>query len=44
LDVKQLQAVNDDGLEQWKPVLKATFPLAVADAVAVLKYRVRVNY
>jgi exopolyphosphatase/guanosine-5'-triphosphate,3'-diphosphate pyrophosphatase len=36
LDVKQLQAVNDDGLEQWKPVLKATFPLAAADALAAL--------
>ena len=23
MDVKRLQAVNDDGLEQWKPVLKA---------------------
>ncbi len=36
MDVKQLQAVNDDGLEQWKPVMKATFPLAAADAAAVL--------
>ena len=26
LDVKLLQAVNDDGLEQWKPVLKAGLP------------------
>jgi exopolyphosphatase/guanosine-5'-triphosphate,3'-diphosphate pyrophosphatase len=37
MDVKQLQAVNDDGLEQWKPVMKAAFPLAAADAVAVLQ-------
>jgi exopolyphosphatase/guanosine-5'-triphosphate,3'-diphosphate pyrophosphatase len=36
MDVKQLQTVNDDGLEQWKPVMKATFPLAAEDAEAVL--------
>ena len=27
LDVKQLEQVNRDGLELWKPVLKAGFPL-----------------
>jgi exopolyphosphatase / guanosine-5'-triphosphate,3'-diphosphate pyrophosphatase len=32
MDVKRLQSVNDDGLEQWKPVLKAEYPLA-ADEV-----------
>jgi exopolyphosphatase/guanosine-5'-triphosphate,3'-diphosphate pyrophosphatase len=37
MDVKQLQTVNDDGLEQWKPVMKGTFPLAAADAEAVLE-------
>ena len=28
MDVKQLQRVDEDGLEQWQPVLKAEFPLA----------------
>jgi exopolyphosphatase/guanosine-5'-triphosphate,3'-diphosphate pyrophosphatase len=36
MDVKHLQAVNGDGLEQWLPVLKGEFPLAAADAAAVL--------
>jgi hypothetical protein len=26
MDIKALQQVNPDGLEQWKPVMKATFP------------------
>jgi exopolyphosphatase/guanosine-5'-triphosphate,3'-diphosphate pyrophosphatase len=34
LDVKHLERVNDDGLEQWKPVLKEGFPLSV-EAVGV---------
>ncbi len=37
MDVKQLQSVNDDGLEQWKPVLKAVYPLAAADVLAVME-------
>jgi exopolyphosphatase/guanosine-5'-triphosphate,3'-diphosphate pyrophosphatase len=36
IDVKTLQAVDADGLEQWKPVLKAAFPLTAADAQFVL--------
>ncbi len=28
IDIKSLQLVNDDGLEQWKPVLKASFPIS----------------
>ena len=28
MDVKHLEAVDDDGLEQWVPVMKGTFPLA----------------
>ena len=32
LDVKRLVRVNDDGLEQWEPALKAEFPVA-ADLV-----------
>jgi exopolyphosphatase / guanosine-5'-triphosphate,3'-diphosphate pyrophosphatase len=34
LDIKHLEHVNEDGLEQWKPVLKEGFPLS-ADAVGV---------
>jgi exopolyphosphatase/guanosine-5'-triphosphate,3'-diphosphate pyrophosphatase len=36
MDVKRLQQVNVDGLEQWRPVLKAPFPLD-ADAAAVVR-------
>jgi exopolyphosphatase/guanosine-5'-triphosphate,3'-diphosphate pyrophosphatase len=35
MDVKALQQVNADGLEQWKPVLKGSFPLAAADVAKV---------
>jgi exopolyphosphatase/guanosine-5'-triphosphate,3'-diphosphate pyrophosphatase len=37
LDVKELVHVNADGLEQWVPVLKASFPLAASDAASVLE-------
>ena len=37
LDVKLLQSVDDDGLEQWKPVLKAAFPLGRDDVAALLE-------
>jgi len=36
MDVKLLEAVNDDGLEQWRPVMKAEFPLSAADVEGVL--------
>ena len=36
MDFKHLEAVNDDGLEQWIPVMKAGFPLAAADVASVL--------
>ena len=36
MDVKQLEQVNDDGLEQWRPMLKASFPLGAADVAFVL--------
>jgi exopolyphosphatase/guanosine-5'-triphosphate,3'-diphosphate pyrophosphatase len=36
LDVKQLEAVNADGLEQWRPVMKAGFPLGADDVDFVL--------
>jgi exopolyphosphatase / guanosine-5'-triphosphate,3'-diphosphate pyrophosphatase len=35
--MKQLQRVNEDGLEQWKPVVKEAFPLAAADVETVLR-------
>jgi exopolyphosphatase / guanosine-5'-triphosphate,3'-diphosphate pyrophosphatase len=36
MDVKRLEAVNDDGLEQWRPVLKAPFPLPESSVEALL--------
>jgi exopolyphosphatase/guanosine-5'-triphosphate,3'-diphosphate pyrophosphatase len=36
MDVKHLQAVDDAGLQQWMPVLKAPLPLSAADARFVL--------
>ncbi len=36
LDVKELQHVNSDGLEQWLPVLKASFPVDAAQLRSVL--------
>jgi exopolyphosphatase/guanosine-5'-triphosphate,3'-diphosphate pyrophosphatase len=37
MDVKRREAVNDDGLEQWKPIMKAEFPLSAGDVHAVLE-------
>jgi exopolyphosphatase/guanosine-5'-triphosphate,3'-diphosphate pyrophosphatase len=37
MDVKQLEEVNGDGLEQWRPVLKNAFPLATADVATMLQ-------
>ena len=31
MDVKQLTAVDTDGLERWKPVMKAGFPISADD-------------
>ena len=36
LDVKELERVNRDGLEQWTPVLKASFPIPAAELEGVL--------
>jgi exopolyphosphatase/guanosine-5'-triphosphate,3'-diphosphate pyrophosphatase len=36
IDIKALQLVND-GLEQWKPVLKASFPLSEDQLVEVYR-------
>ena len=37
MDIKTLEQVNADGLEQWKPVMKASFPLPAAEARKVLE-------
>lgn len=37
MDVKHLEAVDANGLEQWFPILKAEFPLPVADVMTVLE-------
>ena len=37
MDIKALVEVNADGLEQWRPVMKAGFPLAVADVAKVFE-------
>jgi exopolyphosphatase/guanosine-5'-triphosphate,3'-diphosphate pyrophosphatase len=36
MDVKSLQAVNDDGLEQWRPIMKEEFPLTVETLIRLL--------
>ena len=36
MDVKHLEQVNAEGLEQWRPVMKGVFPLAAADVRSVL--------
>jgi exopolyphosphatase/guanosine-5'-triphosphate,3'-diphosphate pyrophosphatase len=35
IDIKRLERVNDDGLEQWLPVMKARFPLSATEVAAV---------
>jgi exopolyphosphatase/guanosine-5'-triphosphate,3'-diphosphate pyrophosphatase len=40
LDVKHLQGVDEDGLEQWVPVMKGAFPLA-AEGVGTMLARLR---
>ncbi len=35
MDIKTLEQVNGDGLEQWKPVMKAGFPLPGAEVKRV---------
>jgi len=36
MDIKSLEQVNEAGLEQWRPVLKAKLPLSREDAEGVL--------
>src|SRR5215470_9535939 len=35
MDIKTLEQVNADGLEQWRPVMKAEFPLPSAEVTKV---------
>ena len=35
MDVKTLEKVGAEGLEQWRPVMKASFPLPAAEAARV---------
>jgi exopolyphosphatase/guanosine-5'-triphosphate,3'-diphosphate pyrophosphatase len=37
MDIKLLQQVNADGLEQWTPVMKAGFPLPAAEVARVFE-------
>jgi exopolyphosphatase/guanosine-5'-triphosphate,3'-diphosphate pyrophosphatase len=37
MDIKMLQQVNADGLEQWTPVMKAGFPLPATEAARVFE-------
>jgi exopolyphosphatase / guanosine-5'-triphosphate,3'-diphosphate pyrophosphatase len=37
MDIKVLVETNADGLEQWRPVLKASFPIGSADVTRVLE-------
>ena len=39
LDVKELERVNRDGLEQWTPVLKASFPIPAAESASAKRSR-----
>ena len=35
MDIKELQEVDEHGLQRWSPILKASFPLSPADAMVV---------
>jgi exopolyphosphatase/guanosine-5'-triphosphate,3'-diphosphate pyrophosphatase len=37
MDIKILVEVNPDGLEQWRPVMKASFPLPASDVATVFE-------
>ena len=41
MDVKHLEAVDDDGLELWEPVMKAPLPVSAADAATGTSARAR---
>jgi exopolyphosphatase/guanosine-5'-triphosphate,3'-diphosphate pyrophosphatase len=35
MDIKTLEKVDENGLEQWRPVMKATFPLPASEVARV---------
>ena len=35
MDIKTLEEVNSDGLEQWKPIIKGAFPLPASEVTNV---------
>jgi exopolyphosphatase/guanosine-5'-triphosphate,3'-diphosphate pyrophosphatase len=35
MDIKTLEQVNPDGLEQWRPIMKGAFPLPTAEVTRV---------
>ncbi|MFH0733231.1 MAG: hypothetical protein V1773_00430 [bacterium] len=37
MDIKTLQQINEDRLEQWLPIMKGTFPLPVSEIEKVFK-------
>ena len=37
MDIKTLEKVNPHGLEQWKPVMKSSFPLATGEVEKVFR-------
>ena len=37
-DLKELQQIDADGLELWKPVFRAAFPLQRADIISAFRY------
>jgi hypothetical protein len=37
MDIKTLEQVNEDRLEQWNPIMKGTFPLPVSEILKVFK-------
>jgi exopolyphosphatase / guanosine-5'-triphosphate,3'-diphosphate pyrophosphatase len=37
MDIKTLEQVNPEGLEQWKPVMKGSFPLPAAEVKKVFE-------
>ena len=41
MDIETLQQVNADGLEQWMPVMKGTFPLPVRGEQSLRRIRHR---
>ena len=43
LDIAQLERVNDDGLEQWRPLLMELLPLTMATVASVWRGQAKVR-